>query len=432
MAIQGLANTTTFDSPGPLSRRPQNFREMILMLYPNGGGIEKAPLTALTAVMKSEVCTDPVFHWFTKQLQDRRLILAANLDATNSGVTENITVDGTFSSALQLKAGDMLMVENTNEILYVASTPASATTISVIRGFTVTGTVAQPAVGYTAAGTNPYLAVIGSAFEEGSAPPDPIHFDPIELFNQLQIFRGTYGLTNTAREVITRTGPEEAEAKREALELMGVDMEKGFFFGQKTTTIRNGQPLRTTNGINAFIPAANRYTPPSGQMSYEWFESISTNLFRYGSTEKMAFCGGTFMLAVSQFVRLNGRGQYDLSDPVKEYGMPGIRRLTTPMGSIVLKVHPLFSQMQGGTTGGVNFTSMDNAAFILDMANIKYRFLKNRDIQFQDNLQAPGVDAKLAGWIGECGLEMHHPATHSFISGVQKGIRDPSNSGIMA
>jgi hypothetical protein len=424
MAIQGLRNTTSFDSP--TGRRPENFREAILMLYPNGGGIEKAPLTALTAVMKSEAVDDPVFHWFTKSLQDRRLKLAASLNNTDvAGAIVSVTVDSAYNGAFSVKEGDLLMVEQTNEILYVNTTPSASNTVSVIRGFDLAAGSALSAVAYNGAGINPFIVVIGSAFEEGSAAPDPVSFDPVEVFNQCQIFRGTYGLTNTAREVRTRTGSEETELKREALENFGIDMERGFFFGKKTTTIRNGQPLRTTNGVLSFIPAANRFTPANdGAFTFEEFEAWSLDIFRYGSTEKMAFCGNTFLSAVSQMVRKNGEGHYELGSEVKEYGIGGIRRLRTPHGALVLKPHPLFTQMVGGTNAGSQFTSMDNAAVVLDMRNIRYRFLKNRDVKFQDNLQLPGVDAKLAGWIGECGLEVHHPYTHAFISGVKSGAKD--------
>ena len=44
-------------------------------MYPNGGGVEKAPLTALTAVMKSKSTDDPVYHWFTKQMQKKNVSL---------------------------------------------------------------------------------------------------------------------------------------------------------------------------------------------------------------------------------------------------------------------------------------------------------------------------------------------------------------------
>lgn len=428
MAIQGLRNTTSFDTPN--GRRPQNFRETILMMYPNSGDIQKAPLTALTALMKSESTNDPVYHWFTKQLQDRRLKLGADLPAVVAGGTGDagdivtITIDTSFANSFSVVEGTLLMVEQTNEVLYVNSTPTAAGQVSVIRGFTQTPGSAVVAVDYDGAGINPYLVIIGTAFEEGSMAPDPTSFDPVELFNQCQIFRGTYGITGTAAATKTRTGNESGELKREGLENYSIDMERGLWFGQKTTTQRNGQPLRTTNGVLAQIPNTQKWTPPGGALSYDWFVSKSRDLFRYGSQEKMAFIGGTALTAIAEMVRKNGEGQYKLDESVSEYGMKGIRRLHTPTGTLVLKVHPLFSQMVGGSNGGTAFTSMDNAMVVLDMSNLRYRYLEGRDVSFQRDLQLPGQDAKFDGWIGECGLEMHHPYTHAMISGITSGVKD--------
>lgn len=423
MAIAGLRNTNSFDTPN--GRRPQNYRETLLRLYPNSGGNEKAPLTALTAVMKSEATDDPVYHWFTKQLQDRRIKLAADLGASTGGTAGTVTVDTTVSSAFSVKIGDLLMVENTGEILRVSATPTAAGSIAVVRGFTQTSGSATTAVDFDGAGVNPFLVVIGSAFEEGSMAPPPVSWDPIELFNQTQIFRGTYGITGTAQATKTRLGSEEAELKREALETFSIDMERGFWFGKKSTTILNGQPLRTTDGVLNHIPAANKRIVPGGVLTYDWLESFSQDLFRYGSSEKMAFCGGAALSAIAQMVRKNGEGTYQLSESVSEYGMKGIRRLHTPVGTLVLKVHPLFSQMHGGTNGGTAFTSMNNSMAILDMAGLRYRYLRGRDVKFQTNLQLPGVDGLHAGWIAEAGLELHHPSSHFLIQGITSGAKDP-------
>ena len=44
------------------NQRPQNWREQILYLYPNG----MAPLTAILSMMSSEMTTDPTFNWWTQ------------------------------------------------------------------------------------------------------------------------------------------------------------------------------------------------------------------------------------------------------------------------------------------------------------------------------------------------------------------------------
>ena len=76
---QGLRGSTSFGADGSLARRPENWREMILMLYPNG----QAPLTALTALMSSESTTDPIYHWFEKVMP-----------------SQVVTVTGVYSDAL--------------------------------------------------------------------------------------------------------------------------------------------------------------------------------------------------------------------------------------------------------------------------------------------------------------------------------------------
>lgn len=429
MAIAGLLNTTDFDTPS--GRRPQNFREGILRLYARGGQ-NKALLTALTAVMKSKSTNDPVYHWFTKQMQDRRLKLDADMLVSGggdheAGDIENITVDSAYASAYGVKAGDVLYAEQTGEILRVMTTPTSATTISVMRGFTQTAGTALAVVDHDAAGVNPYLKIIGSAFEEGSYAPSPVSFDMVELFNQTQIFRGTYGLTNTAKATATRTGSEEAELKREALEIFGMDIEMALWFGRKSTSILNNQPLRTTDGIFSYIPDANRLVPEDGIITPDLFDAWSVEMFRYGSEEKMLIAGNVLLTAISRMVRKSGEGKYELSGEVKEYGIGAIRKLTTPNGTLVMKAHPLFNQMTGGTTAGTDFTSMANAGAVLDMANLHYRFLEGRDIQFQPNLQAIGEDSSKAGFLGELGLEVHHAATHFYIGGVKTGRDDPAD-----
>ena len=50
---------------------PENWRAGVLRLFPNG----MAPLTGLTALMKSEAVDSPHFHWWTKTLTSQRAAL---------------------------------------------------------------------------------------------------------------------------------------------------------------------------------------------------------------------------------------------------------------------------------------------------------------------------------------------------------------------
>lgn len=418
MAIQGLRSA---ESISPSSMRPGDWRAMMLRLYPYGA--QNAPLAALTAVMKSQVTYDPTFNWFSKATQTHRFKLDADLGSVAAGTAGNITVDPAEGSAFGVKAGDVLMSEYTGELMYVTATPTADDTIAVLRGFENAG--ATVAIDHDGAGVNPYILKIGSAYEEGSAAPDPIGWDPEEASNYTQIFRETFAATRTAQKTRLRTGELVRESKADCLEAFQVGMERAFIFGKKRLTSRNGQPLRMTDGILNQLPSSRKISLASrqGLLSLKYWETLISTIFRWGGREKVAWCGLTAMLAITQMVRLNTQLNWSLGDTEKEYGMD-VQRLRTPMGTLVLKVHPLFGMSPGGEQGGVRYSAFDNAMLILDMANLRYRYLDGSDVQYQPNMQLPGVDGLLAGYLAECGLELHHPETHCFITGIHAGVAD--------
>jgi hypothetical protein len=431
MPIMGLRPTDQVGNPGD-ANRPGSWRSNLLRLYPYGK--QMAPLSALTALMKSEATTDPIYHWFRKITPTHRLLLTADLSGGNpTGTAQNIAVADESaasggSSAFTVKAGDVLMVEHTGELLYVNQTPTTPTVVNVLRGFENAN---SQAIDFDGANVNPYVIKIGSAYEEGSAAPDPIGWDPEEASNQTQIFRETFGLTGSAMATATRTGETVRESKTDAWEAFQVGLEKSFIFGKRRTTVRNGKPLRMTNGILNMLPSTRKISVTSydanGLISMSYWETLFKNIFRYGSSEKVAWCGLSALLAVTQAVRLNASLNWDLGKVEKEYGMD-IQRLRTPMGTLVLKIHPLFGQMVGGEnpyTAGGFFPGLDNAMLILDMGGLRYRYLTGRDVKYENNLQLPGVDGLLAGWIAECGLELDHPETHLFLTGIRGGKVDP-------
>jgi hypothetical protein len=55
-----------------------------------------------------------------------------------------------------------------------------------------------------------------------------------------------------------------------------------------------------------------------------------------------------------------------------------------------MKVHPLFSQSQGGTNAGTAFYGHNNTMVILDMENVKYVYLQ--DVDYQKDLTPIGLD----------------------------------------
>lgn len=412
MPIQGLRDTLNFAA----NERPENWRQAIAYLYPNG----ESPLTALTGAMKESATDDPVFHWWEKSLDDRRLQLHAtsgDLNAPAAGTVQTLTL-AAGSNAITFVKNCLLLVEETDEILQVYSDPTSNTSITVIRGAKGTTPVAVDANG---AGINPNLLNIGSAFEEGSLAPSGFNFEPTERYNYTEIFRSTLEISRTASKSRLRTVKALKEARRECLEYIGVDMERAFWLGVRSSSMQNGRPVRTTAGIYNQMSASNIYDFPNGEVDMDGLETRMEIIFREGSSEKMIYCGNKALSAINTCIRKNSSYQWTTGE--KLFGMK-VHRLVCPHGELVFKTHPLFTQVSGGTTTGVNYYGMNTWAFIVDMDEIEYRYLTDGDLKWEPNLQAVGQDAIKGGYIAECGIELHHPTTHHLWRQVNTGKED--------
>lgn len=401
MAIQGLRDTSNFVA----DQRPKNWREGILMLYPNG----KAPLTALTSKMKSQSTDDPEFNWWEKPFPDQRSALSADIDSSQTTIA-------IASGGLGLKDGHLLRAEQSGEIMLVNGDPASDTSITIVRGYSNTSAAA---VNHDGAGINPHLRVIGNAYEEGSLAPTGINYDPTKVYNYTQIFRNTLEMTRTAEKTRLRTGDQVKEAKRECLELHSIEIEKALWFGKKLETVRNGKPLRTTDGIERFIHADNIIANAGAAVTMATLEGWLERIFRYGSSEKMGFCGNMFLLGIGQAIRKNS--EISIMSGIKEFGM-NVTRLFSPFGEVVFKTHPLFNQLTGGTTSASRYYGLNSGAFILDMNELKYRYIT--DTKYEKDLAQEGQDGMKSGYLTECGLEVHHSKAHFLITGVETGAVD--------
>lgn len=402
MALSGLRHTENFAA----DERPKNWREGILRLYPNG----KMPLTGLTSMMSERSVDDPEFYWWQKQLDNRRIPLGGNLNSS-SGI-QTITVT---AGAFKVKEGDLLQSEQTGEVMRVAADPGSDTTLSVQRAF---GGTSAASVTYAGTGVNPNLLIIGSAYEENSHAPTGVNFDPSKAYNYTQIFRDTLEMSRTAQKTRLRTGDQVKEARRECLEYHGIAMELAFLFGERSETVLRGNPVRTMRGIVNWIDSNNIKTVTSdypGGLTATAFEEYMYNIFKFGSSDKLAFCGNRALLTMGQMVRKNS--QYQVFANEKLYGM-NVTKFVSPFGELTLKTHPLLNQLGGGTTGTGPYYGRESWLFVIDQANLKYVYLKGSDTSYQGKLEAIGVDGMKSGYLTECSIEVHHPTTHYLLKNL--------------
>lgn len=414
-------------------QRPKNWREMILYLYPNG----QAPLTAITSLGKTEPTDDPEFNWWTKAL------------AEQAGAITNIYTDVTLASAYS--TGGVV-----GTTLYVKC--AEATAAEFRQGHTallrdsddLDVDVIAKVTAVVKNGANSYIAcklleaddnsashdlsdadrikVAGNINAEGGVTPDSISYTPTKYYNYTQIWRTPLEMTRTAMKTRLRTGDQRKDAKREALELHGIEMEWSAILGIRYEGVGdNGKPERSTQGVVPFLRANNTTnivdyvtdTNYSGQTwlqgGDDWLLDIIELLYRYNDgagSEFIMYCGSGVVKALERLAKAGLDIQIGPAQDVG-YGIK-VREWVTSFGSIYLKTHPLYSYE----------TTMRDVAVLVKPSNMVFRALD--DTQFYGTPEGKNyvytstgrrIDGINEEFLTEGGWEFHHPQMFMFAKG---------------
>jgi hypothetical protein len=353
-------------------------------------------------MLKSEKTDDPIFHWFEKGLPGQRLRInngAGYADDATSFVVDTTDEANGIIGSKAVRKGMTVLVERTGEILYVSADPTTDTGFDATRAFGETAAAALV--------DDDWLLIVGTVHEEGGAYPTAVGFDPSEHSNYTQIFRSPMFMTRTAMKTRLRTGDQVKQAKREALEMLSIQKERALIFGElKAGTGTKGQPMRSTRGLIRHITngASGNIIDVGGALSESEWDGYMEQLFRYGSTEKLALCGSTALMVLATMAKKGGI-QMQMSNKDETYGMNLVSYLT-PFGTLMLKSHPLFNEHP------VHRTNM----LIVDPANITERYVD--DIRYLQNRQTAGDDAQGDEYLNEAGLEVWHAKTHMYLKTI--------------
>ncbi len=128
-------------------------------------------------------------------------------------------------------------------------------------------------------------------------------------------------------------------------------------------------------------------------------------LFRYGSQEKIAFCGSGVLLAMQKLLAALSSTQVALTPQTMAYGFK-VQELVTPFGTLLLKSHPLMT-MDAATRSEM---------FCLDTKYVKYRYID--DTKYLPNRQSNDLDGEKSEYLTEAGLEVHFEKSHGIINGL--------------
>lgn len=404
-------------------QRPKNWRQKILQLYPNGD----APLTAILSMMKNESTDDPEFNWWTKSLAGQacavtNVYLNALLTSayTTGGAVGDILYANIATEALckEFRPGHQVLLRNTSNFQDDANAKVLAVVLNGSSSY-ISVKLLESDPTTTGIADCDRLLIIGNINPEGGTMPKAIAYDPVKLYNLTQIFRTRLSITRTARKTKLRTGDQYREAKREALELHAIEMEKAYLWGIKTeTTGDNGKPERTTAGLCRTVidnsgnvsdfTTASDFTDTSWLAGgEEWLDAQLETIFRYGAQDRLAFAGSGVVLAINKLVK--EYGNYEFKSTTKDYGL-AVKSWVTPFGTIHIKLHPLFSYE----------VTNRNCMVVFDPADLKFRYIDDttfypdRDEQNTGRNRIDGTDEE---YLTEAGLEFHHYQKTGFLSG---------------
>ena len=414
--LNGMRDTDDFVTTNNVryTWRPENWREAILRLYPNG----MAPLTAIMSMVGSKPTDDPIFHWFDKDLPTLRAAITGQWDnaAMTTTYSDDVAAAGTvyiqmsLLDAQQFKVGHLVELRDATELYALKKMVCLVTAVTLAAAssyLTLKALEADPA---TSSGVFDVAYIIGTAYEEGSDTPAAVSYNPNQYYNYTQIFRTSLQATRTAKKTRLRTGDYMAEAKREALELHSIELERALLFGVRyATTGTLGYPLRTTMGIMRFISTNSfNFAVETSKTSWAtsgeaWLDEKLEQTFRYGSNQKLALCGSGALLGINKLVK--AKGTFQFTEKTMGYGIQVVQ-WTTPFGVINIKTHPLFNQE----------ATLANTMLVLEPKNIIPRIIT--DTNYLPNRQGNGLDSELSEFLTEIGYEYHFEKAFAVFRGV--------------
>ena len=405
-------------------QEPEDYRQAILKLYPNGD----APITAMLSMANKDKTDSAIFHWWTQALP------------TQGGSITDVYTDAAMSSAysgtsaskgdtLYVKCGESLLdwvLPGTHVALRDTTALEKDITAEVVdkhangSNSRITVRLLEDDSSSHALASANYLVIIGNVNAQGGPRPDAIAQNPTLITNYCGISRAPLSLTRTAMQTEIRTPDQYRKAKQEALDLMGQYMEKELLYSAPSIGVGdNGKRKYTTGGMLYHIrtyASSNIYnykTAYSGstwlQHGREFMRSALEQVFKYGSDQKIAVCGPGALSGLEALAE--NYGYLQLRPGTAEYGIR-LRVWESSHGTLLIKRHPMFAMD----------ATMNNAMLIFEPKNIVYRYVQ--DIMFKPSVtsykksDSVGIDGIFEEYLAEYGYEFHYPQTFAFLYNV--------------
>lgn len=396
--VQGAVSTGTITS----TQKVVDMADKIYLLEPNA-----APLYVLVSKLNKRVAINSTFSWLEDELHPAWASLAACADSAATPGTSTTILSTQTGEVYYFNKYDLIKFPSTGELALVSSVACAAgDEMTVIRGY---GTTDCTGSAYEYA-TSTYFFKIGSAFPESSLSTDLSTVGTVTtpVSNYLQIFRKSVEISRSLANTELYGGADRPlQRKKKGIELMR-EMEKTFYFGEPMIwSSTAAQPTRISGGINYYITTNS--TDAGGTLTESEFEGFLRTVFRYGSNSKYLFAAPLILSVIS----LWAQGKLNMFPKDKTYGV-AITQYLSPHGTLNLIKDVVLEH-----AGVISNTSYYGGyAYAVELEDVVYRFLQNRDIQMETDIQHPGDDLYKDQYICEVGMEFHNQKKHGKLYGV--------------
>jgi len=378
-------------------RRKVDMASKIALLEPSAN-----PLTLLLNRMGKQSTHDFRFQWMDDKLATKwgKIDNSGEIGTEDAGDTTTFAVEDpdVFSKGYTIKfldTGEQAVVTN-----------ISGNDITVERGVDREDGDTCPAIT-----DETDILILFNTSEQGAEKPTILHTRPELHYNYTEITRTALGITETLNAMDLHGGNDLKYRRMKKGIEHAIAIERKLWFGKRgyKYSASTGEPTTWTRGVLDWLEegGANTLEATDGYLDpYAFNDWLIEEAFRYGNKNgKIMFCGPTFMSLIQNW----GLYQLQTSTSEKTWGM-AITNVLTPLGSIPMINHPEFDGEYRGL------------CVILEVGELKYRYLKGRDTKLVKNRQNPSADAQIEEYITEMGLELKAFKKHSMVTGVDSSV----------
>jgi hypothetical protein len=378
------------------SRGPENITsgrvvaqmdEDILLYQPTS-----SPLTVLTGkTRRKKPVANRTWSWMEKDTYPRALELSAD------SIVGDTVIDLLAGQGVRAKAEDVLLNTRTRESMLVVSIATDA--VTVIRG--IGGSEVDMVSG-------DQLVITRAVYPDGADIGTLKSIKDTEFSNFTENIRRPFGFTG--RDIVTELyGGNDVmtETKWQAIE-HAKDIEYAFLFGRKLNrTGSNNHEQTFTGGLEYWI-TDNVWDVSGVALSELAFTEFAEEAMRWGpggflngKSSKILFHSARWGTEMNAWY--GDRVEYRPQDQVVGLSIASVQ---TPHGLIRMIHDPIFDEFH------------PDMAMLLDLANIRYVYMKGRDTRLLENRQGNGIDGEQYEFHTDCGVEVKDTLSHAILKGL--------------